>query len=73
VELFFVRRRLAELPAAPDGRSGAAVRQILDHRAVPNGLPVLLDVQMRPVEPICAWFRHLAYALLEPETLRCYA
>jgi site-specific recombinase XerC len=28
---------------------------------------------MRPVEPVCSWFRHLAYELLEPETLRCCA
>jgi len=73
VELFFVRRRLAGQWSVPGGPSGAAVRDILDHRALPEGLPVLLDARMRPVEPICSWFRHLAYALLEPETLRCYA
>ncbi|WP_432983192.1 hypothetical protein [Dactylosporangium sp. CA-233914] len=73
MELYFVCRRLAEQPAVPDGPSGEAVRQILDHRALPDGMPVLLDAQMRPVEPACSWFRHLAYAFLEPETLRCYA
>ena len=25
------------------------------------------------MEPVSSWFRHLAYAFLEPETLRCYA
>lgn len=73
MELFFVRRRLAEHLATPAGPSDVTVRQILDQRALPDGLPVLLDVRMRPVEPICSWFRHLGYALLEPETLRCYA
>ncbi len=57
----------------PDSPSGVKVREILDHRALPDGLPMLVDAQMRPVEPVCSWFRHLAYALLEPETLRCYA
>jgi hypothetical protein len=71
VELFFVRRRFAEHLETSEGPSGGTVRRILDHRALPHGLPVLLDAQMRPVEPICSWFRHLAYALLEPETLRC--
>lgn len=73
MELFFVRRRLAADAAVAGGPSGATVRQILDHRALPDGLPVLLDARMLPVEPICSWFRHLAYELLEPETLRCYA
>ncbi|MET7388300.1 hypothetical protein ACFYPT_04250 [Streptomyces sp. NPDC005529] len=35
---------------------------------------MIVDDQMRPVEPACSWFRHLAYLGRDPEdTLRHYA
>src|SRR6266704_1201902 len=36
-------------------------------------MPVFLDRQMRPVEPVCGWFRTLAYDNRQPETMRAYA
>ncbi|HEY0694364.1 MAG TPA: hypothetical protein VGD71_35700, partial [Kribbella sp.] len=35
--------------------------------------PVVLDEQMRPVEPGRGWFRMLAYEGKQPETMRAYA
>ncbi|MFC5645738.1 hypothetical protein [Kitasatospora cinereorecta] len=41
---------------------------------MPDRLPVFVDDEMRPVEPACSWFRHLAYLGRDPEdTLRHYA
>jgi hypothetical protein len=36
-------------------------------------MPVLLDEGMRPVAPVCGWFRQLAYDTRQPETMRTYA
>jgi hypothetical protein len=52
-----VQRYLGDQVVAP-----AEVNRLLAHRAVKAGTPVLLDeVSMRPVEPLCSWFRHLVY------------
>ena len=41
------------------GRGG---RACLKYRAIPAGTPVFLDEEtMLPIEPLCSWFRHLAY------------
>ncbi|TVZ90368.1 hypothetical protein [Streptomyces sp. BK340] len=46
----------------------------LDFRALTDRLPVIVDGQMRPVEPACGWFRHLTYLGRDPEDiLRHYA
>ncbi|MFG2987279.1 IS3 family transposase [Streptomyces sp. NPDC048258] len=39
----------------------------------PDGTPVFLDSGMRPVEPFCSWFRHLAHESRGPDTMRSYA
>lgn len=50
------------------------VSWLLSYRAIPDGTPVFLDeVSMRPVEPLCSWFRHLAYDDKSAKTLREYA
>ncbi|MET7593861.1 hypothetical protein ABZS84_02170 [Streptomyces sp. NPDC005481] len=74
MDLFFVSRaRVLERPKLYSGTGQEAVRR-LDFRALPDRLPVIVDDQMRPVEPACSWFRHLAYLGRDPEdTLRHYA
>ncbi|WP_432080632.1 hypothetical protein [Streptomyces sp. WAC 04229] len=74
MDLFFViRARVQERPGLLGGIGEEAVRR-LDFRALPDRLPVFVDDQMRPVEPACSWFRHLAYLGRDPEdTLRHYA
>ncbi|MFC8803935.1 site-specific integrase [Streptomyces anthocyanicus] len=74
MDLFFVSRdRVQRWPALFDGLGTEAVG-LLDHRALPDGLPMILDTGLRPVEPACMWFRHLAYMGRDPEgTLRPYA
>ncbi|GHF71000.1 hypothetical protein GCM10010218_60420 [Streptomyces mashuensis] len=74
MDLFFVSRaRVQERPAL-FGRVGEEAVRRLDFRALPDRLPLFVDDQMRPVEPACSWFRHLAYLGRDPEdTLRHYA
>ncbi|KOU51513.1 hypothetical protein ADK56_09775 [Streptomyces sp. MMG1522] len=74
MDLFFVNRaRVQERLELYDGVGEEAVRR-LDFRALPDRLPVIVDDQMRPVEPACSWFRHLAYLGRDPQdTLRHYA
>ena len=52
----------------------AGVGRLLDDRQIPDGTPVFLDeASMLPVEPLCSWFRHLAYEGKDTKTLREYA
>jgi integrase len=52
----------------------AGVVRLLEYRAIPVGTPVFLDeVTMLPIEPLCSWFRHLAYDDKDAKTLREYA
>lgn len=59
MDLFFISRaRVQERPESFGGAGEEAVRR-LDFRALPDRLPVIVDDQIRPVEPACSWFRHL--------------
>lgn len=72
--LSFVDRELVRKHL--DGRVPDSVRvnQLLDYRAIPDGTPIFLDeASMLPVEPLCSWFRHLAYGGKDAKTLREYA
>jgi integrase len=75
VELFYVdRRRVERLPVEVEGGpTAAAVAAILERRVLPDGMPVVLDAAMRPIEPLCSWFRHLAHQRRDPKTMRAYA
>ena len=69
VEPSLVRRHL-------DGQVVAAgeIIELLEFRAIPAGTPVFLDEHtMRPIEPLCSWFRQLAYEDKDAKTLREYA
>ena len=66
----------ALVPTHLDSQTVAAgeVVRLLQFRAIPVGTPVFLDEQtMRPVEPLCSWFRHLAYEDKDVKTLREYS
>ncbi|GAA2255217.1 hypothetical protein GCM10010402_08110 [Actinomadura luteofluorescens] len=70
MEIFYVDRKQAArwpLPGGPD------IAGVLNYRSLPDGMPVLLDEQMLPVEPVCGWFRALAFENKQPETMRAYA
>lgn len=69
VDLAVVRRHLDGQVVGPE-----EVVRLLGDRAIPVGMPVFLDeVSMHPVEPLCSWFRHLAYEDKAAQTLREYA
>lgn len=74
MDLYFVDRARLQAHGALFGAAGSEALRLLDCRALPDGLPVIVDGQMRPVEPACAWFRQLAYLGRDPQgTLRHYA
>jgi integrase len=74
VELFFSGRRAAlAIADRIPGMEPAGVAALFERRLVPEGMPVLLDEAMRPVEPLSSWFRHLALAGRSPKTMRKYA
>jgi site-specific recombinase XerD len=73
LDLYFVKRPLVERYAEGLPEASAGAVSLLDRRVLPDGMPVVLGVDMRPVEPLCSWFRHLAYLGRDPETMRSYA
>jgi site-specific recombinase XerD len=74
VFLSFVDPSLVERHLDGQIVGAAEVAGLLRDRAIPVGMPVVLDgVSMRPVEPLCSWFRHLAYEDKAAQTLREYA
>ncbi|KOG81030.1 MULTISPECIES: hypothetical protein [Streptomyces] len=36
-------------------------------------MPLLLGEAMRPVEPLCSWFRRLAMGRMDPKSMKAYA
>ena len=69
VDLPLVEQHLGDRAVGP-----AEVARLLRHRAIPAGMPVFLDESsMRPMEPLCSWFQHLAYEDKSAKTLREYA
>ncbi|UQU67469.1 site-specific integrase [Couchioplanes caeruleus] len=70
MEIFYVDRRMLGLWSVPAGFDAGST---LDYRSLPDGMPVLLDASMQPVEPASGWFRALAYDGKDAKTLRAYA
>jgi hypothetical protein len=55
------------------GIDPADVRALFERRVALDGIPVLLDEAMHPVEPLSSWFRHLASMGRSPKTMCKYA
>src|SRR5260370_378097 len=73
VELFFASRSIGPTVGSVPGIEPAAVAALFERWLVVEGVPVLLDGLMRPVEPLSSWFRYLALAGRSPKTMRKYA
>lgn len=73
MELFFTGRSRVPVSDGVAGLDSCELAALLERRLVPEGMPVLLDEAMRPVEPLSSWFRHLALAGRSPKTMRKYA
>ncbi|MCX4598099.1 hypothetical protein OG819_53975 [Streptomyces sp. NBC_01549] len=73
LDLYFVKRPLVERYAEGLPEASAGAVSLVDRRVLPDGMPVVLGADMNPVEPLCSWFRHLAYLGRDPETMRSYA
>ncbi|MET9881466.1 site-specific integrase [Actinacidiphila glaucinigra] len=46
---------------------------MFERRRLPAGTPILLDDQMRPIEPVSSWFRSLGLDTRDPDTMSAYA
>jgi integrase len=69
VDVSLVRKHLGDQAV-----DSAAVVRMLKDRAIPSDMPVFLDEgSMMPIEPLCSWFRHLAYDNKDAKTMREYA
>jgi integrase len=73
MELFKTDRRLVSRIGAVPGMESSEVEELFRRRPPLDGMPVLLDDQMRPVEPVSSWFRSLALAERDEATMRAYA
>lgn len=73
MELFFTDRRRAIAVGSAPGIDGTELAELFDRRLALNGMPILLDRGMRPVEPVSSWFRHLALMDRSAKTMRKYA
>ncbi|MBA8931814.1 hypothetical protein BC739_009073 [Kutzneria viridogrisea] len=73
MELFFTDRSRVRAGTAVAGLEPDEVAGLFERRLVPDGMPILLDDAMRPVEPLSSWFRQLALAGRSPKTMRKYA
>jgi hypothetical protein len=72
--LSFVDRAAVQRHLTDQVVTGAEVHRLLRLRAIPDGTPMFLDeVSLRPVEPLSAWCRHLAYDGKAAKTMREYA
>nr|WP_237331101.1 site-specific integrase [Streptomyces mexicanus] len=71
--LFFTDRRKVWKVGQVAGLDQGELTALLERRRVPDGMPVLLDEAIRPVEPLCSWFRRLAMERMAPKTMKAYA
>jgi integrase len=72
--LSFVNPSLLRKHLGANPVEAAEMVALLEQRAIPAGMPVFLDdVTMLPIEPLCSWFRHLAYEGKDSKTMREYA
>ena len=73
MELFFTDRRCAIAAGPVPGIERADLAALFGRRLALDGMPILLDSAMRPVEPVSSWFRHLALMSRSAKTMRKYA
>lgn len=73
MELFKTDRRLVSRLGPVPGMAPSEVEELFRRRPPLDGMPVVLDEQMRPVEPVSSWFRSLALAERDTATMRAYA
>ncbi|MBN6034051.1 hypothetical protein [Amycolatopsis sp. 195334CR] len=68
MELFFTARSRVPVNDRVVGLGWGELAALSGRRLVSEGMPVLLDEAMPPVETLSSWFRHLAVAGRSPKT-----
>ncbi|WP_329588892.1 hypothetical protein OG195_12555 [Streptomyces sp. NBC_01362] len=72
MQLFFTDYRAVWRAGEVAGMSRSDLEDLFERRPLPAGTPILLDDQMRPIEPITSWGRDLALDDFDPDTMREY-
>lgn len=73
MELFFTDRSRVSARVTVAGLDPDDVAVLFQRCLATDGMPIVLDDAMRPVEPLSSWFRQLALAGRSPKTMRKYA
>ncbi|MFJ6623090.1 hypothetical protein ACIQOW_36645 [Kitasatospora sp. NPDC091335] len=73
MELHYIKPDLLDRWHPGVGPSAAEVRAILEEGVIKDGTPLFLDAQMRPIEYLSGWFRHLSMRHRDRKTMRQYA
>jgi len=72
MQLFRSDRRLTARVESVPGIGRSDVEALFQRRLLPDGMPVLLDERMCPVEPMSSWLRSLGLAGRSEDTMTAY-
>ncbi|MEU8971644.1 site-specific integrase [Streptomyces monashensis] len=73
MNLYFANYRAVWRSGEVAGLSRNELSELIERRNLPAGTPILLDDQMRPIEPVSSWFRSLGLDGQDRDTMRTYA
>lgn len=73
MQLYFVNYRAVWRVAEVAGLGREELAGLFERRPLPAGTPILLDDQMRPVEPVTSWGRSLGLDAVDSDTMSTYA
>lgn len=72
LQLYFVDHRKLARVGSVAGADAAELARSPGGRLIPDGMPIVLDEAMAPVEPLSSWLRQLAMARRSRKTMRTY-
>ncbi|MFH8402385.1 site-specific integrase [Streptomyces anulatus] len=72
MQLFFADYRAVWRVGEVAGLGRDELAELFERRQIPAGTPVLVDDQMRPIEPISSWFRSLGMDAQDAKTMSAY-
>jgi hypothetical protein len=73
MQAYFANYRAVWRAGEVAGLSREEVAELIERCHPPVGTPILLDEQMRPIEPLSSWFRSLGLDARDADTMQTYA
>lgn len=73
MQLFFADYRAVWRAGEVAGLGQEETAKLFELHPLPPGTPILLDAQMRPIEPLTSWFRSLGLDARDADTMITYA